>query len=164
MTPVTRSVDEPAHPGALPPQAVGWPSLSPAFTSPAPNYRPKPSTPGSTCTVCRLSGEAWLSRFQVLTQTASLRWLPKSRTRRGRAGKQVWVETLPPPSSPPGLRAHCGRVSSNDLDNSRRRTLWGLEQRSWLPTEGRGLPRVSSSSSKLSHLESPGGHGKRSLF
>lgn len=57
------------------------------------------------------------------------------------------LETLQPPSSPPGLRAHHGRVSSNDLDNSRRQTLWGLEKRPGLPIEGRGSPCVSSSSS-----------------
>lgn len=78
-----------------PPQAAGWPSLSPTSTSPAPNYRPSPRTPGSTCTVDRHFGGAWLSRFWVFTQTALLRWLPESRTCGGRVGKQVQTENTP---------------------------------------------------------------------
>ena len=93
--PVTGSIDDPSHPGASPPQAVGWPSLSPACASPAPNYRPRPGAPGSTGTVGWPSGGAWLSRFRVLTQTASPPWLPESRTRRGRAGKQVQAGNPP---------------------------------------------------------------------
>lgn len=102
-----------------------------------------------------------LSQFWVFTQTASLWWLLQSRTCRERGDGRCGPNTLPPPST--GLDSEATHAQSPQWPwNFLGVDPTGPGNRRALPTEGKALANIPSSSTVLRGQEGHGRHGKRS--